>query len=69
MATAKKKELNYQALQQELDQLLADLRGGQLSIDQALKAYERGMVIIKEMENYLTNTQNEVAKLKARFDT
>ena len=62
------KQIDYQALQQELEQLLDDLQVGQLSIEEALAAYERGLVIVKQLETYLTQAQNKVTKLKARFD-
>lgn len=54
---------NYQALNAELDQILADLQTGDLDIDEAIKAYERGAVILKELGAYLKQAENKVKKV------
>lgn len=56
---------NYQTLQEELDTLLARLQSGELSIDESVPAYERGLKIITELEAYLVSAQNKVTKLTA----
>jgi exodeoxyribonuclease VII small subunit len=58
----------YKELSNELDEILASLQSADLDIDEALKCYERGMVIVKELEEYLKTAENKVTKLKARFD-
>lgn len=53
---------DYTKLNQELDKLITDLQSGELSIDEALKAYERGQAIIKELQAYLKTAENKVKK-------
>ena len=63
------KEFDYQALSIELDTLLQKLQTADLDIDDAVKHYERGMVIVKELENYLKTAENKVKKIKASTET
>ena len=65
MATQKK--LSYQKLSTELDTILGELQGGELDIDEAVKKYERGMAIVKELQTYLKTAENTVKKVKANF--
>ena len=65
MATQKK--LSYQKLNAELDVILDELQGGELDIDEAVKKYERGMAIVKELQTYLKTAENTVKKVKANF--
>lgn len=60
--------IDYKALQQELDTILSKLQHSELDIDEAVKAYERGMELVKELEMYLSKAENTVTKLKARFE-
>ena len=63
------KEVNYQKLSAELDTILAQLQADDVDIDAALKLYERGVELSKQLESYLKTAQNKVAKLQASFDT
>ncbi len=67
MATPKK-PLNYERLKNELDNILAELQSDDLDIDQALKHYERGLELIKQLEKYLDTAENTVHELKTRFN-
>ena len=58
-------EQNYQNLREELDQIIDELQAGNVGIEEALSKYERGQVIIKELETFLQQTDNTVTKLKA----
>jgi exodeoxyribonuclease VII small subunit len=62
------KEINYQELSQELDTILAQLQSDDFDIDEALKLYERGIEITKQLESYLKTAENKVSKLKVSFD-
>lgn len=57
------KRTDYKALHEELDTLLDQLQTGELSIEEALKAYERGQAIIVELQKYLKQAENKVRKL------
>jgi exodeoxyribonuclease VII small subunit len=54
---------DYRALSAELDELLDKLQGGELTIDEAVPAYERGLQLVKELETYLKTAENTVKKL------
>ena len=62
------KPQNYQALNAELEEILARLQSADLDIDEAVTAYERGMEIVKKLETYLKDAENKVTKIKATFD-
>lgn len=61
-------ESTYAELKLELDELLDILQQDDISVDDALKAYERGMELVKQLEATLTEAENKVIKLKAKFD-
>lgn len=63
-----KQQTDYQSLQTELDTLLANLQSGELDIDEAVAAYERGMAIVKELETYLKTAENRITELQAAQD-
>lgn len=63
------KDLDYRKLSAELDELLAKLQTADLDIDEAVKCYERGMVIVKQLETYLKTAENKVSKVKASFES
>lgn len=58
----------YQALNEELDTILADLQRDDTDIDSALKQYERGLELIRQLEEHLKNAENTVVELKAKFN-
>ena len=68
MAT-KQKPIDYQALQAELEQIVTSLQQPELDIDVALKQYEQGLTIIKQLETYLSEAENKVVELKAKFSS
>ncbi|HVX23954.1 MAG TPA: exodeoxyribonuclease VII small subunit [Candidatus Saccharimonadales bacterium] len=55
--------VDYRALSTELEELLAKLQSGDLTIDEAVPAYERGLKLVKELEAYLKTAENTVKKL------
>jgi exodeoxyribonuclease VII small subunit len=57
---------SYKELSEELDKVMADLEGGDLDIDEAVKCYERGLAIVQELEAYLNDAENKVTELKAQ---
>lgn len=62
------KEIDYAALNQELDTVIAKLQSTQLDVHDAIALYERGMQITKDLEHYLKSAENKIAKIQARFD-
>lgn len=66
--TKDKLEPTYAELKSELDNLLDNLQQDDISVDDAMKQYERGMEIVKQLEKTLTEAENKIIKLKAKFD-
>jgi exodeoxyribonuclease VII small subunit len=62
------KQQTYKELSAELDKVMADLEQGDLDIDAAVKCYERGLVIVSELETHLRDAENKVVELKASLD-
>jgi exodeoxyribonuclease VII small subunit len=64
---AKTDRPGYQALAAELDDILVELQQADLGVDEAVKKYERGLSLVKELENYLGEAENRVRELKVKF--
>lgn len=59
------RQADYQTLKTELDEVMASLEQGELDIDAAVACYERGLGIIKTLEDHLLKAENRIAELKA----
>lgn len=59
------KKPNYQDLSQELDTIIAALQQDDTDIDTALKQYQRGLELTKELETYLQDATNTITELRA----
>lgn len=57
---------DYQSLNEELQTILTSIQSGDLDIDEALKAYQRGQAIIKELETQLRTAENKVNKITGK---
>ena len=57
-------EKSYSQLKAELDSVIARMQADTTDIDEALKAYETGEKLIKELETYLKNAENTLKKTK-----
>lgn len=64
----KNTELSYAELKLELDKLLDALQQDDISVDDALKNYERGMELVKQLESTLKDAENKITKIKAKFN-
>jgi exodeoxyribonuclease VII small subunit len=63
-----KVEPTYAELKLELDELLDTLQQDDISVDDALKSYERGMELVNLLESTLKDAENKITKLKAKFE-
>jgi len=63
------KKTDYKVLSTELDEVLSRLQSPDLGVDEAVKAYERGMEIAKELETYLKKAKNTVTKIQADWES
>jgi len=56
---------DYQALSTELEAILLELQQDDVDIDNAMQRYERGLEVVKQLEQYLKTAENKIIKLKA----
>ena len=49
----------------ELEAILLELQQDDLDVDIAMQQYERGLELVKLLEQYLKTAENKVTKLKA----
>lgn len=60
--------LDYGALRQELDAILAQLQSAEVDIDDSMLAYERGMDIVAQLETHLKEVEHTIVPLKPQDD-
>lgn len=60
------KSINYKKLNVELEDILNKLQSGELDIDEAIKHYERGQMIVKQLQTYLKTAENKITKVTAK---
>ena len=60
---------DYRALSTQLDAVLDQLQASDVDIDKAVKLYDQGMKIIKELETYLKDAENKVTKIQKQWDS
>lgn len=66
--TSKSTNQSYESLNSELENIMLQLQDESLDIDLALKHYQRGLELVKSLEDYLKNSENKITELKAAFD-
>lgn len=54
---------SYREMRNELDEIMTNLHTSDLDIDLAIKQYERGMQLIKELEAYLKKAELKIKKV------
>jgi len=67
MAASKKITIDYVTLKAELDSVMFELQREDLDVDTALSYYERGLELVRQLEQYLQTAENRVVQLKAKF--
>ena len=60
-----KKSVSYQELHEELEAILLKLQRDGVDIDEAIKLYERGQVVVKQLQDYLQTAENKISELQA----
>ncbi len=58
------KPKDYQTLSLELDEVLAKLQRPDVRVDEAVKLYETGLMLIDQLEVQLEQAENKIEKLK-----
>lgn len=54
---------DFEARMQQLEQIVAQLESGELSLEQSLAAYEQGMQLTRECQAELDTAQQRIDKL------
>lgn len=57
------KRLNFEDAMKELESIVKALEGGQVKLDEAVKAYERGALLRKHCEDKLKDARMKVEKI------
>ena len=63
-----KSDKSFRQMQSELDEILAGMQSSDADIDDSIKKYEKGLVLIEKMEAYLAEAENQIKQIKAKFD-
>jgi exodeoxyribonuclease VII small subunit len=64
MAGKAQKTVSFEAAMTELDQLVADMEGGKLSLEDSLAAYKRGAELLSFCRGKLDDAQQQVRVLE-----
>ena len=57
---------NYQILREELDIVLDKIQSDTVDVDEAIKLYEQGIKLAKQLEEYLDKAQNKITKISTK---
>jgi exodeoxyribonuclease VII small subunit len=57
----------YEELNTELETIVISLQQDDIDIDVAVTQYERGLVLVKQLEDHLATATNTIEELKASF--
>ena len=55
-------------MKDELENIMVKLQAEDIDVDEALKLYERGLELVKQLDKYLKTAENTVQELKTRFN-
>jgi len=55
---------DYRSTSNQLEKILAEMESGDLDVDQAIKYYQAGMDLVKELEKQLKLAENKITKVK-----
>jgi exodeoxyribonuclease VII small subunit len=59
-----KQTKSYRELMTELDEVLESLNGDSVDVDEALKLYEKGVALTKQLTTYLEQAENTLSTLR-----
>lgn len=60
---------NYEAAVAELEQIVAQMESGELTLDASLSAYQRGAQLVKQCRQQLDSAQQQVQVLESEMLT
>ena len=63
MAAKQQSEFNFEEALQELEQLVSSMEEGELSLEDSMKAFEKGIKLTRECQTALQKAEQKVQKL------
>lgn len=57
---------SYQQLSAELDEVMATLQQEGIDIEEAVSLYERGLDLVKKLEEYIKKAENRITEIKTK---
>lgn len=57
------KDFDFEKSLKELEQIVADLEKGEMSLDNSIKTFEKGIKLSKECSKYLENAKQRIITL------
>jgi len=64
-----KKTKNYKELTEQLEEVLKELEGGELSVEESMKKYEEGVLLTKELLQILEKAEAKVKLIQSDEET
>jgi exodeoxyribonuclease VII small subunit len=65
----KKDTVNFESSLKKLEQIVAKLEDGDISLEDSVKSFEEGIVLVKECQKQLSSAELKVKKLLDSGDT
>jgi exodeoxyribonuclease VII small subunit len=59
---------SYRTIKGELDEVMRNLQSEELDVDEAIELFNKGHLLLKELEDYLNSAENTVKQIKAKFE-
>lgn len=59
---------SYRAIKAELDDVMLNLQSEDLDVDEAIELFNKGQKLVKELENYLSEAENTIKQIKAKYE-
>jgi exodeoxyribonuclease VII small subunit len=63
-----KTDKSYRKLMEELDSVMQALQADGVDVDAGIAHYEKGIALAKEIEAYLTKSENKLTELRKTAD-
>ncbi|MHB1865092.1 MAG: exodeoxyribonuclease VII small subunit [Candidatus Saccharimonadales bacterium] len=58
--------IDYRKLNKQLEVIIDKLQSDELDVDQTIDEYQKGVVIIEQLEKYLQAAQNKITKINQK---
>lgn len=63
------KNQDYKTLRRELDDVLESLDSDVVDVDETVRLYEKGIKLVKELEDYLKSAENKINKVSTKLES